>query len=108
MTADDDQDDLLPEWAHKKSDGSYLEIGAQLATRDGRRVGNAYVDELVQHDSLGQLAVVVTDIGNTCRMTLDELMEAFYRPEYVMRRAEARARRMTLSELVAVSEEALT
>lgn len=87
------EDYPLPEWAEKRSDGNYMEPGAQLATRDGRRLGNAYVDNLQQHDRLGQLAVVVTDMGNTFRMTIRELEEAFYPPAYVMRIDEARARR---------------
>lgn len=83
----------LPEWAVRSSDGNYMEPGAQLATRDGRRLGNAYVDDIQQHDSLGQLAVVVTDMGNTFRMTIREIEEAFYQPAYVMCLDEARARR---------------
>lgn len=87
------EDYPLPEWAGKRSDGNYMEPGAQLATRDGRRTGNAYVDRIDNHDSLGPLAVVVTDMGNTFRMTPMELNEAFYPPAYVMRLDEARARR---------------
>ena len=83
----------LPDWAGKRSDGDYMEVGAQLSTRDGRRMGNAYVDSLEQHEALGQLALIVTDIGNTSRMTIGELQEVFYPPEYVMRIDEARARR---------------
>ena len=59
------EDYPLPGWAERRSDGNYMELGAQLATRDGRRFGNAYVDAIQQHNTLGQLAVVVTDIGNT-------------------------------------------
>jgi hypothetical protein len=83
----------LPEWAERLSDGNYMESGAQLATRDGRRTGNAYVDSIEHHDALGKLALVVTDMGNTFRMTIKELEDAFYPPEYVMRIEEARARR---------------
>ena len=87
------EDYPLPEWAEARSDGNYMELGAQLATRDGRKTGNAYVDRVEHHDSLGQLAVVVTDMGNTFRMTIRELEEAFYPPSYVMRLDEARTRR---------------
>lgn len=80
-------DDLpLPEWAERRSDGNYMEPGAQLATRDGRRHGNAYIDSIEPHDSLGQVALVVTDMGNSFLMTSRELEEEFYPPEYVMRK----------------------
>lgn len=83
----------LPTWAVKISDGNYMEPGAQLATRDGRRTGNAYVDCIVEHPELGKLAVVITDIGNLFRMTLSELQEAFHQPSFVMDVAEARRSR---------------
>jgi hypothetical protein len=86
-------DEYLPPWAIKKSDGTYMEAGAQLATRDGRRMGNAYVDHLWGHAKLGQLAYVVTDIGNTFNATAKELEELFYPPTYVMDVAEARETR---------------
>ena len=100
----EDLDDLLPHWAYRRSDGTYMEIGAQLATRDGRRTGNAYVDDIVPHAELGQMAVVVTDMGNSFRMTLAELMEAFYPPQYVMHLDEARARRPLLDPPEPTSE----
>jgi hypothetical protein len=89
----DDVDFPLPEWAERRSDGNYMEAGAQLATRDGRRCGNAYVDRIEAHSALGQVAVVITDMGNSFRMTLSELEGAFYPPAYVMRIDEARMRR---------------
>lgn len=87
------EDFMFPEWVERRSDGNYMEPGAQLATRDGRMCGNAYVDGIEPHDSFGQVAVVVTDMGNSSRMTIQELEEAFYPPAYVMRLDEARARR---------------
>jgi len=87
------EDFPLPEWAARRSDGNYMEPGAQLATRDGRRLGNAYVDGVQQHDKQGWVAVVVTDIGNSFCMTIRELEQAFYPPAYVMRLDEARQRR---------------
>ncbi len=94
-----DEDCLLPEWAVRRSGGNYMEPGAQLATRDGRRCGNAYVDRTEPHDSLGLVAVVVTDMGNSMRMTLRELEELFHSPAYVMRLDEARARRVLTPNL---------
>jgi len=89
----DGNDVLLPEWAARRSNGNYMEVGAQLATRDGRKMGNAYVDGIESHLRLGEVAVVVTDMGNTFRMTSAELEEAFHSPAYVMRVDEARKRR---------------
>lgn len=86
----------LPDWVERRSDGTYMELGAQLTTRDGRRTGNAYVDSIEAHPSLGQLAVVNTDMGNTFRMTATELEDAFYPPAYVMRIDEARQKRISM------------
>lgn len=83
----------LPNWAVKESDGNYMEVGAQLATRDGRKIGNAYVDCIGPHVPLGQVAVVITDIGNKVVMTAAELEELFYPPAYIMDVGEARAKR---------------
>lgn len=80
----------LPDWADKRSDGEYMEVGAQLATKDGRYCGNAFVNKLRNHDELGQVADVITDAGNKTRMTLAELESAFYPPIYVMNVGEAR------------------
>lgn len=84
---------LLPDWAERKSDGNYMEAGAQLATRDGRRCGNAYVDRVEAHDRLGHVAVVITDMGNTFHMTVRELEGAFHPPVYVMKLEDARKHR---------------
>lgn len=87
----DAEDYPLPKWAAKRSDGDYMEPGAQLATRDGRRCGNAYVDAVCNR--FGPLATVVTDMGNVFHMSLSELEAAFYPPPvYVMRLDEVRAR----------------
>lgn len=84
----------LPEWAIRKSLGDYMEEGAQLRTRDGRRCGNAYIDSIEQHASLGQIAIVVTDMGSVMRMTFNEVADYFYRPEYIMDVVEARKHRL--------------
>ncbi|WP_040579609.1 hypothetical protein [Methylobacter tundripaludum] len=90
MTTHNFNDYPLPEWAEKLSDGAYMEIGAQLATRDGRRCGNAYVDEIASHKTLGEVATVITDMGNRITMTESEMESAFYPPTYVMKIIEAR------------------
>lgn len=67
----------LPEWAEKRSDGNYMEPGAQLATRDGRRIGNAYVDRIEQSEKGASIAVVVTDMGSTLHLNERELESEF-------------------------------
>jgi hypothetical protein len=84
----------LPEWAIKQSDGTYMEVGAQLCTRDGRKCGNAYVDRIDFHKHLDQfVAVVVTDVDNMFRMTHDELESYFFPPKFVMDVEKARKQR---------------
>lgn len=85
-----ENDFTLPYWAVCHSDGDYMVIGTQLMTKDGRRCGNAYVDDI---EELGKLAVVITDMRNVIRMTLNELKETFYPPLYVMDVIEARKAR---------------
>ncbi len=88
----DPTDFPIPEWAERRSSGAYMEVGAQLCTRDGRRLGNAYVDDISHHVQLGPLAHVITDMGSTFRMTLEELAEGFWPPAYIMNVSEARIR----------------
>jgi hypothetical protein len=84
----------LPVWAIGKLAGEYMTPGAQLATRDGRRLGNAFVCEITLHPKLGELATVITDIGSETKMTQSELEGAFYPPVWLMDVAEARACRI--------------
>lgn len=84
--------ELIPEWAEKESDGNYLEVGAQLCTKDGRKCGNAFVNSLLQHSELGMVAEVVTDSGNKFKLTEAELKELFHVPVYVMKIENARAK----------------
>lgn len=88
-----EDDFTLPYWAVRHSDGDYMVIGTQLMTKDGRKCGNAYVDGIEEHPKLVKLAVVVTDMRNTFRMTLNELEKTFYPPLYVMDVIEARKAR---------------
>lgn len=75
----------LPFWAKEKSDGTYLQAGAQLCTRDGRRCGNSVVKQVLLSDVLGHIALIETDKGTRFRMTEEELKELFYPPKYIMR-----------------------
>lgn len=74
--------ELLPEWAERKSNGNFMEVGAQLRTKDGRRCGNAIVYALA--GSRGEIAIVITDAGNEMRLMESEFDERFYSPIYIM------------------------
>lgn len=87
-------DEPLPAWAIGKLIGEYMTAGAGLATRDGRRMGNAFVYQLTEHEDLGTLATVITDMGSEFKMTEAELREAFYPPIWLMAVEEARACRI--------------
>lgn len=69
----------LPEWAAKRSDGTYMEVGAQLCTRDGRKIGNAVVIDVQE-----PYAEIVTDVGTIITFTREELQEFFHEPEWKM------------------------
>ena len=72
-----------PDWAIA-STISWVAVGAQLRTRDGRVTGNAVVVDypVLRHDLV--LAEVVTDAGTQFFFTKRELEEFFYQPERVM------------------------
>ena len=82
----------LPPWAIRASDGDYLEIGAQLCTKDGRRCGNAYVEGSYLKGGW-EYVKVVTDMGTVIYLTLGELQEMFHPPVYLMAIEAARAAR---------------
>lgn len=85
-------DEPPPPWSMRQSSGEYLEVGAQLCTRDGRKSGNAVVISLAETaDNGARIATVRTDMGNTMRLYLSELKEMFYPPRYVMNVAEHKA-----------------
>lgn len=90
-TSDDIVDpsfDCMPPWAARKlkpGEDGYLCVHAQLMTRDGRRNGNAVIAAFEKHPILGQLAHIITDMGNEVRMTQRELKDGFYPPVYVMK-----------------------
>lgn len=90
MTAQtEDLDEPQPEWAVGRLNGEYMTKGASLATRDGRRIGNAFVCELTKHPTLGMIATVITDMGNKVSLTESELKELFFPPVWIMNCEEA-------------------
>jgi hypothetical protein len=76
---------LFPDWAAGRSDGTYLEVGAVLPTRDGHKCGNACVMELETSGSI-TVAAVQTDAGNHLTLNKAELEELFYPPEWISKR----------------------
>jgi len=80
----------LPEWAIGEAKGE-LALGAQLCTRDGRSMGNAYIIEVLENPHKNRQGVhneeyiycVVTDAGTRLRLYPLEIAEIFYPPAYV-------------------------
>ena len=68
----------LPPWAVAFATGDYLQVGAVLPTRDGRRCGNARVLSVN-----GETANVRTDAGNAMTLNHTELAELFHPPRYI-------------------------
>ncbi len=74
---------LLPPWAAGRAT-KVMEKGAQLCTRDGRRMGNGVVLEL--DEKFGrQVAKVMTDSGSVAYLTEREILECFYAPVWIMK-----------------------
>lgn len=78
---------ILPPWAIGHAEGQ-LVPGAQLPTRDGRRIGNAHVLEVfeihfVQNPQPTPLYSVLTDAGNVLSLMEAEVGELFYPPQWV-------------------------
>lgn len=77
---------VLPDWAESYSPDGILCPGRQLCTKDGRRLGNAFITrELEPIPTLVLVAMweVVTDAGNVMKMTAQEIRELFYVGDYI-------------------------
>lgn len=78
--------EFMPEWAIGVSDG--IQVGSQLCTRDGRRIGNARVvgSEVELAGSMFSIKAwpVRTDFGNELFLTTSEIEEFFYPPKWLM------------------------
>jgi hypothetical protein len=81
-----------PYWATGLADPqqNYMQIGAQLATRDGRRCTNAVVADVDEFKSPYLLIKIITDVGNIFDLTLDEVEDRYYPPAYIMDLAKSR------------------
>ena len=86
---EDDEDEpveeQLPDWAIAKSDAFDLEIGLQLFTRDGSKVGNGVIIDMrfniVRREPL---FVVVTDAGSLMKLNLNELLSYYAKGNYII------------------------
>lgn len=68
----------LPEWAVARTDRPV--IGAMMPTRDGRKIGNAWI---IAHWPESDAWEVLTESGNQLAFTSRELNEFFHPPEFV-------------------------
>ena len=81
-----DNNEILPFWAEKLSDGNYMEINAQLCTRDGRSFGNAKVIGLGVIPVVQiPVAIIRTESGNEVKLTEKEMAQYFYEPKYIFK-----------------------
>lgn len=67
----------LPNWAEDFNLTYDLKVGTQLLTKDGRRVGNAWIWKTEPGD-VHELFKIVTDAGANMTLTGVEVHELFY------------------------------
>lgn len=82
-------EEWVPGWATGTTDGK-LVLGAQLSTKDGRRVGNAHIILVGPSRWEPDVTVytVLTDAGNEMILLSSEIAEMFHPPRYVSDVAE--------------------
>ena len=82
--------ELLPSWAIGTS--STLVLGSHLATRDGRKTGNAHVIWVNRGSPPSQIrnCTVLTDAGNQMVLSPEEIDGLFWPPKYVSDLVEVR------------------
>ncbi|MDT3735536.1 MAG: hypothetical protein ROZ00_04875 [Denitratisoma sp.] len=73
----------MPGWATGEA-ASPMQMGAQLRTRDGRRIGNAVTVGMRELNGK-TYAAVVTDAGTWLNLTNQELDQLFHPPQWLMR-----------------------
>lgn len=80
--------DWWPEWVKGRVEDGKIVLGAQLPTKDGRRVGNAVVYALTGTIDLNgeghHVYEIITDAGSSIKMTEAEIAEVFYAPEWII------------------------
>lgn len=74
---------FLPFWAERKAYGQ-LDRGAQLCTRDGRRIGNAWLmGSRKMEEPARTVYMIYTDIGTKLLLSDREIGELFYPPSWI-------------------------
>lgn len=89
LTADEREFGPLPSWAVGYNKSKALVPGAQLCTRDGRKIGNAH---LLGFDPTTGIWCILTDAGNHVHFNVDEVNEMFVVGDFVSDPAEVEAR----------------
>ena len=80
--------EVLPDWAERYDPSGTLELHRQLCTKDGRRLGNAFITKIGMTMSIADFKpepcyTVLTDAGSKVRMIESEIRDAFYIGEYI-------------------------
>lgn len=80
--------EVLPDWAERYDPSGTLELHRQLCTKDGRRLGNAFITKIGNTMSIADFKpepcyTVLTDAGSQVRMIESEIRDAFYIGEYI-------------------------
>lgn len=73
----------LPKWATGYAN-DWFQQGAQLCTKDGRKVGNGVVLSVFEYEDDSKAVFYISDIGNHLILNEKELQELFYPPKYLM------------------------
>lgn len=69
---------LLPDWAVAENLTKALEPGAQLCTKDGRKIGNAHIIKITDGCLGGKIYLILTDAGTPVPLSETEVHELFY------------------------------
>lgn len=75
-------DDFTPGWAIGTT--TELAPGAQLCTRDGRKIGNAVISGPKVAERGREYWPVLTDAGTALRLNDAEVAELFWQPKWLM------------------------
>lgn len=80
--------EVLPDWAERYDPSETLELHRQLCTKDGRRLGNAFITKIGTTMSNAGFKpkpcyTVLTDAGSQVRMIESEIRDAFYIGKYI-------------------------
>lgn len=76
----------LPHWADGHLDGEFT-LYAQLATKDGRRFGNAIIIGVEPGDSIMETRYqLLTDFGNTITLSATSVANCFHPPKFRMKK----------------------